>query len=120
MVRGFGDGRYELIAGERRYRAAQAAGLTEVPVAVIQFTDREAWQVALVENLQREDLNPFEETEGMIDLLSPDIPGRAVDATPSDKIRQVLRSVQRSKVWEDPKKRKRLEKLLLELENLTN
>jgi ParB family chromosome partitioning protein len=70
LVRSLDDGKHELVAGERRYRAAQAAGLTEVPVIVKHFTDREAWQVALVENLQREDLNPLEETEGMLSLLS--------------------------------------------------
>lgn len=70
LVRTLDNGKHELVAGERRYRAAQAAGLTEVPVIVKQFTDREAWQVALVENLQREDLNPLEETEGMLSLLS--------------------------------------------------
>ncbi|HAA27085.1 MAG TPA: chromosome partitioning protein ParB, partial [Cyanobacteria bacterium UBA8553] len=70
LVRDLGDEIYELIAGERRYRAAKAAGLTEVPVVVKYFTDSEAWQVALVENLQREDLNPLEETEGMLALLS--------------------------------------------------
>lgn len=70
LVRSLDSGRHELVAGERRYRAAQAAGLTEVPVIVKHFTDKEAWQVALVENLQREDLNPLEETEGMLSLLS--------------------------------------------------
>ena len=70
LVRDLGNEVYELIAGERRYRAAKAAGLTEVPVIVRRFTDSEAWQVALVENLQREDLNPLEETEGMLSLLS--------------------------------------------------
>ncbi len=70
LVRTLDNGKHELVAGERRYRAAQAAGLTEVPVMVKHFTDSEAWQVALVENLQREDLNPLEETEGMLSLLS--------------------------------------------------
>lgn len=62
--------RYELVAGERRYRAATAAGLTEVPVTIRELTDEEALQVALIENLQREDLNPVEETEGILQLLS--------------------------------------------------
>ena len=70
LVRDLGNEKYELIAGERRYRAAKGAGLAEVPVVVRYFTDSEAWQVALVENLQREDLNPLEETEGMLSLLS--------------------------------------------------
>lgn len=64
------EGKYELVAGERRYRAAIAAGLTEVPVLILDLTDSEARQIALVENLQREDLNPVEETEGVLQLLS--------------------------------------------------
>jgi ParB family chromosome partitioning protein len=61
---------YELVAGERRYRAAKSAGLTEVPVTVRDLSDEEALQIALVENLQREDLNPVEETEGILQLLA--------------------------------------------------
>lgn len=63
------EGSYELVAGERRYRAAIAAGLTEVPVTIRELTDEEAFSIALVENLQREDLNPVEETEGIVTLL---------------------------------------------------
>jgi ParB family chromosome partitioning protein len=63
-------GQYELVAGERRYRAAQAVGLLEVPVTIRTLTDSEAFTIALVENLQREDLNPVEETEGILQLLS--------------------------------------------------
>lgn len=61
---------YELVAGERRYRAAQAVGLLEVPVTIRILTDSEAFTIALVENLQREDLNPVEETEGILQLIS--------------------------------------------------
>jgi len=61
---------YELVAGERRYRAAVEVGLTEVPVVIRDLTDEEAWQFALLENLQREDLNPVEETEGILQLLA--------------------------------------------------
>ncbi|MEL4896119.1 ParB/RepB/Spo0J family partition protein [Crocosphaera sp. Alani8] len=61
---------YELVAGERRYKAAISAGLTQVPVTVRSLSDREALTIALVENLQREDLNPVEETEGILQLLS--------------------------------------------------
>jgi len=63
-------GGYELVAGERRYRAASALGLTEVPVVKRELDDAQAFQLALIENLQREDLNPIEETEGILHLLS--------------------------------------------------
>jgi ParB family transcriptional regulator, chromosome partitioning protein len=63
------QGQYELVAGERRYRAAQAVGLLEVPVTIRELTDSEAIAITLVENLQREDLNPLEETEGILELL---------------------------------------------------
>lgn len=63
LVRKVEDG-YELIAGERRWRAAQAAGLTSVPVIVREATDHEALELALIENLQRSDLNVLEEAEG--------------------------------------------------------
>jgi ParB family transcriptional regulator, chromosome partitioning protein len=63
------EGAYELVAGERRYRAAIAAELTEVPVTIRELADEEAFSIALVENLQREDLNPVEETEGIVTLL---------------------------------------------------
>ena len=62
--------KYELVAGERRYRAAKAAGLTEVPVSIRDLTHEEALEISLIENLQREDLNPIEETEGILSLLS--------------------------------------------------
>jgi ParB family chromosome partitioning protein len=64
------DSSYELIAGERRYRAAQAAGLKEVPVTIRCLSDSQALQISLVENLLREDLNPVEETEGILQLLA--------------------------------------------------
>jgi ParB family chromosome partitioning protein len=62
-------GRYEIIAGERRYRAAQLAGLTEVPVLVREVADENAAAMALIENIQREDLNPLEEAQGVKRLL---------------------------------------------------
>ncbi len=60
---------YEIIAGERRWRAAQRAGLHEVPVVIIEATDAEALQLAIIENVQRTDLNPLEEAEGYRSLI---------------------------------------------------
>ena len=62
-VRGAQD-RYEIIAGERRWRAAQAAGLHEVPVVPVDVSDSDALEIAIIENVQREDLNPMEESQG--------------------------------------------------------
>ncbi len=67
-LRGVADG-YEIVAGERRWRAAQRAGLHEVPVVVIEATDAEALQLAIIENVQRADLNPLEEAEGYRALM---------------------------------------------------
>ena len=69
LVRPLDSGDYELVAGERRFRAAQEVGLTEVPIVVRELDSKQALQVALMENLQREDLNPVEETEAVITLL---------------------------------------------------
>lgn len=57
------NGRYELIAGERRWRASKKAGIKEVPIVVFEATDKESLELAVVENIQREDLNPIEEAE---------------------------------------------------------
>ena len=67
-VRGAADA-FEIIAGERRWRAAQRAGLHEVPVVIIEATDEEALQLAIIENVQRADLNPLEEAEGYRALI---------------------------------------------------
>ena len=64
LVRPLLDGGYQLVAGERRWRAARIAGLTEVPAVIREMSDHEMAELALVENLQREDLTPLEEAEG--------------------------------------------------------
>jgi ParB family chromosome partitioning protein len=64
VVRTAAGGRYEIIAGERRWRAAQRAGLHEVPIVLLEATDRQALEMAIVENVQRTDLNPIEEAQG--------------------------------------------------------
>lgn len=68
IVRRAGDG-YEVVAGERRTRAAKLAGLEEIPAIVVDIDDREALEIAITENLQREDLNAVEETEAVLGLL---------------------------------------------------
>jgi ParB family chromosome partitioning protein len=61
LVREYGEGRYQIIAGERRFRASKIAGLTDIPAIVLDKDDKKAAQIALIENIQREDLNPLEE-----------------------------------------------------------
>jgi ParB family chromosome partitioning protein len=68
VVRPVGD-QFQLIAGERRLRAAQAAGLREVPVTIVNFDDRQVFEASLVENIQRADLNPIEKAQGFKDYL---------------------------------------------------
>lgn len=63
------NGGYQLVAGERRWRASRRAGLREVPVVVKELTDTETMEIAIIENLQREDLNPIEEAEGLQALI---------------------------------------------------
>lgn len=69
LVRPMADGSYRLVAGERRYRAARMAGLTEVPVTIREMTDEEESIFALIENLHREDLNAIEEAQGLKTLI---------------------------------------------------
>lgn len=69
VVRKLDTGYYQIIAGERRWRASRMAGLTEVPVRIIEADDRRTAELALVENLQREDLNPIEEAKGYKTLI---------------------------------------------------
>lgn len=69
LVRDLGNGRYQLLAGERRWRAARLAGLTELPVQLKELEDQGVLEVALIENLQREDLNPMEQAGGYRRLM---------------------------------------------------
>ncbi len=69
LVRPMTDGSYQLVAGERRWRASRMAGLTEVPVVIREMDDQQASELALIENLQREDLNPMEEALGYKTLM---------------------------------------------------
>jgi len=69
VVRAIAEGRYEIIAGERRWRASQLAGLHEIPAVVREVEDRAAIAIALIENIQREDLNPLEEARALERLI---------------------------------------------------
>ncbi len=69
LVRRLDDGRYELVSGERRFHAAMAVGLTEVPCIELDVTDQQALEIALIENLQRKDLTAFEEADGYSTLI---------------------------------------------------
>ena len=69
LVRPLPGGGYQLVAGERRWRASRMAGVREVPVVVKELTDTETMEIAIIENLQREDLNPIEEAEGLQALV---------------------------------------------------
>lgn len=69
LVRPLSNGTYQLVAGERRWRAARMAGISEVPVIIKEMSEQEVMEIALIENLQREDLNPLEEAEGYKALM---------------------------------------------------
>jgi ParB family transcriptional regulator, chromosome partitioning protein len=79
IVRPLKTGGYELVAGERRLRAAKELGLAQVPIVIRDFSDEKALEVALLENLQRDDLNPIDETEGILNLLCQVIKGDKAD-----------------------------------------
>ena len=83
LVRPMGKaGLFELVAGERRFRAAKEVGLTSVPVTIRELSNEDSLQLALVENLQREDLNPVEETEGILQLLGLRLKIPPIDVPP--------------------------------------
>lgn len=69
ILRPMSSGGYQIVAGERRYRASRMAGLTELPAVIRYLSDKEAMELALIENLQREDLNPIEEAQGYQELM---------------------------------------------------
>ena len=70
LVRPVGENRYEIVAGERRWRATQMAGLHEIPVVIRSFSDIDGFEAAIIENVQRTDLNPIEEAQGYQRLIS--------------------------------------------------
>ncbi len=69
LVRPLSSGGYQIVAGERRFRASKIAGLKEMPVIIKNLSDEEAMELAIIENLQRENLNPIEEAEGFLSLM---------------------------------------------------
>ena len=95
IVRPVGPGRYMLVAGERRWRAAQRAQLHEIPALVRQLSDREVMALALIENLQREDLNPIEEARAYQRLAESESMTQAEIAKMVDKSRSHVANIQR-------------------------
>jgi ParB family transcriptional regulator, chromosome partitioning protein len=94
LVRTASEGAFEIVAGERRWRAAKAAGLSTVPVRVLAIDEQGSLAVAMVENLQREDLNPLEEAEGYLELLRlrlADEPGFSPLGSDEDPKQAVIR-----------------------------
>jgi ParB family transcriptional regulator, chromosome partitioning protein len=105
LVRPIENGRYEIIAGERRWRASQLAGLTEVPVVIRVVPDKSALAMALIENIQREDLNPLEEAAGIQRLINEfdmthDVAAQAVGRSRS-AVSNLLRLLNLSKLVQD-------------------
>jgi ParB family chromosome partitioning protein len=104
-VRPVENGKYEIIAGERRWRASQLAGLTEVPVVIRTVPDKSALAMALIENIQREDLNPLEEATGIQRLIDEfdmthDVAAQAVGRSRS-AVTNLLRLLNLSKAVQD-------------------
>lgn len=82
LVRSLDNQKHELVSGERRYQAAKVVEMLEVPVLIRQLSNEEAMQFALIENLQREDLNPLDETEGILQLLAVKLEMQMQDIVP--------------------------------------
>jgi ParB family chromosome partitioning protein len=95
LVRQRDDGRYEIVAGERRWRAAQKAGLHHIPAVVRVFSDAGMFEAALIENVQREDLNPIEEGEGYRLLAEAHGMGQAEIAAATGKSRSHVANLMR-------------------------
>lgn len=102
IVRPLGSSRYQLVAGERRWRAAQKARLHEIPALVRELTEREVMALALIENLQREDLNPIEEARAYQRLAEAEGLTQAEIATMVDKSRSHVANLQRLLALPEP------------------
>ena len=105
LVRPVENGRYEIIAGERRWRASQLAGLSQVPVVIRSVPDKSALAMALIENIQREDLNPLEEANGIQRLIDEfdmthDVAAQAVGRSRS-AVTNLLRLLNLSRAVQD-------------------
>ncbi len=105
VVRPLENGKYQIVAGERRYRAAMSAELREMPVVIKDLTDEEVQEVALVENITREDLNPIEETQAIVELIANRL-GYSTDETieliqkGSHENRESALKIKETKEWE--------------------
>ncbi len=108
LVRPLLDGEYELIAGERRLRAASELGLSSVPIVIKDLSDKQALSVSILENLQREDLNPVEEVEAILELLAINLDVETED------IKRILNLVANSKKRDIPLS----DKVLTQLEQI--
>lgn len=102
VVHPHGDGQYQLVAGERRWRAAQKANLTVIPAIVRNLTEREVMALALIENLQREDLNPLEEARAYQRLIEDDGLTQADIARMVDKSRSHVANILRLLALPEP------------------